>query len=297
MKSRTTLAGTLLLILVSINAAYAQFGRVRGRGATLDTISRGDGRLEIGRETRALDRVRVILRRNGNAELTFYRDSVSYPIEGRWSRDRTNVVNLQITRRANVPATGSGRIFLDRDDSVERVEIRGEERGERLQVSFWSGRVPPQAPSLRRGGSSTRAGAEGGISSTGELNRTSRGEGRLEIGNDTTRTLDRASLLLRRGGRAEVRLYRGSTPYVFTGQWSGDPSREVDLQLTQRNNEPLRASGRAILRRNGDLERLQISGQEGREQVRVSFRAEGSRGNGNPFGYIRDADERRQRAP
>jgi hypothetical protein len=276
-RRNTPITALIALTALAAGAADAQFDPIRRRGETANVSTRGDGRLEIGRNTsRALDRAEVLLRRNGRAEVRFYRGSTPYVFTGRWDGQRSEVVNLDLDRRDSVSIDATGRVHMGRGDEVERVEISGRERGERLRVNFQSN------------------GAGGGGVNPTEPSQTRRGDGRLEIGRETTRDLDRASVLLRRGGVAEVRVYRGSTPYVFTGTWTERGRNTVDLRLTRRDRDPINADGTVTYRPNGELARIDINGREDRERLSVSFRAEGSGGRG-PFGYIDAADEARHR--
>jgi hypothetical protein len=94
-----------------------------------------------------------------------------------------------------------------------------------------------------------------------------------------------------------VRFYRGSTPYLFTGQWSGDLSRQVNLQLNRHDNVAVQAGGTVTLRGRGDVARIQIDGQEQGRRLRVAFRTEGSAGDGGAFDYIEESDKARGRQP
>jgi hypothetical protein len=284
---KTPIAALIALTVLTAVPADAQFDVLRRRGEntnsrraeTTNSSIRGDGRLEIGRgTTRDLDRASILLRRNGRAELRFYRGSTPYVFSGTWDGRRSDVVDLQLDRRDGVRIDATGRAWLGRGNEVARVEISGREQGERLTVAFRSD-----------GGS----GSDYGSGDSWNPSQTRRGDGRLLLGRDTARELDRASVSLRRGGAAEVRVYRGSTPYVFTGTWTERGRNSVDLRLNRRDREAISADGTVTFRPNGELAGLTITGVEDRERLRVSFRAEGS-GSG-PFDYIDAADEARGR--
>jgi hypothetical protein len=278
---KTPIAVLVALTALTAGTAQAQFDRIRRPDSgAVNSTTRGDGRLEIGRNTtRELDRASVALRRGGRAEVRLYRGSTPYVFTGTWDGRRSDVVDLQLDRRDGVRIDATGRVWMGRGDDVQRIEIDGRERGERLTAGF-------------------RSDGDGGGSGGGTWtpSQARRGDGRLLIGRETARDLDRASVSLRRGGAAEVRVYRGSTPYVFTGTWTERGRNTVDLRLDRRDRQPISADGTVTFRPNGELAGLTITGSEDRERLRVSFRAEGSgSGSGSgPFDYIDAADEARR---
>jgi hypothetical protein len=283
------LLAALLTALAYVSPAEAQFGRLQRRQVSVNTATRGQGRLEIGRDTtRSLDRASVILRRGGAAEVHLYRGNTPYVFTGQWTGNPGRVADLQFTQRDGVPIRASGRAVLQGGDDLRQVEIHGDERGQRLYVAF-------NADGAGTVGSAGSVGSASGAPVYSEVTRNTKGEGQLELGNDTRRALSRANLVLRRGGYAEARFYRGNTPYVFTGQWNEVRPGVVQLQLTERDKVPVRAAGTAYLRQNGELDRVQISGREQRERLQVSFAAEGSRDGRGAFDYINEADKYRNR--
>lgn len=285
-RKRTIVALTTLTALAA-PAAQAQFGRILRRekprqAATTAAPARtaattGSGQLQIGRDTtRQLDRASVLLKSGGVAELRFYRGNTPYVFTGSWHPRRRDIVNLQLNRRDGVPIEASGRVYLHRDAEVRRVEIGGQERGKSLQVSF---QMDPA--------SSGEAAAS---------SQTHRGDGRLELGPSTSRNLDKVSILLQRGGTAELRFFRGSTPYIFTGTWQERRRNNVHLRLQWRDQQPITASGALTFRPDGELARILINGQERQARLNVSFECEGgSTPSSGPFDYIDAADRARSR--
>jgi len=278
------LIAALLTALAYVSPAEAQFGRLQRRQVSVNTATPGQGRLQIGQgTTRSLDRASVTLRRGGAAEVRLYRGNTPYVFTGQWTGNPGRIADLQLTQRDGVPIRASGRAVLQGGDDLRQVEIHGDERGQRLHVAF------------NADAAASNVSNAGGAPAYSEVTRNTKGEGQLEIGNDTRRALNRANLVLRRGGYAEARFYRDKTPYVFTGQWNEVRPGVVQLQLSQRDNVPVRAAGTAYLRQNGDLDRVQISGREQRERLQVSFAAEGSQDGRGAFGYIEEADKYRNR--
>ena len=122
------------------------------------------------------------------------------------------------------------------------------------------------------------------------------GSGQLQIGRDTTRQLDRASVLLKSGGVAELRFFRGSTPYIFTGTWQERRRNNVDLRLQWRDQQPITATGALTFGPDGELARILINGQERQTRLNLSFQCEaGSAPSSGPFDYIDAADKARSR--
>jgi hypothetical protein len=100
-------------------------------------VVRGDGRLEIGRAaTRKFDRVSVLLRRDGGAEVRCFRGSRPTVFTGQWSGDRWRGVAVRLTRRDDAAVQATGRIDFRRGRYLEQIEITGREGRERLSVTF-----------------------------------------------------------------------------------------------------------------------------------------------------------------
>jgi hypothetical protein len=285
LRRKTSIVALTTLTALTAPAAHAQFGRILRRGdqgkATTTAIparptETGGGQLQIGRGTvRQLDRANVQLKNGGVAELRFFRGSTPYVFTGTWHGRRVGVVNLKLTRRDGVPIEANGRVYYRDNTEVQRVEIGGQERGENLRVSFQMDEASTQSAAASQ---------------------THRGGGRLELGPSTTRELDKVSILLQRGGTAELRFFRGSTPYVFTGTWHERRGNNVDLRLNWRDQQPITATGAVTFRPDGDLARILINGQERQARLNVSFQCEGgSTPNSGPFDYIDAADKARTR--
>jgi hypothetical protein len=285
--SKRTIVALTTLTALAAPAAQAQFGRILRRdkpeqAATAAIPARtgattGSGQLQIGRDTtRQLDRASVLLKSGGVAELRFYRGNTPYVFTGTWHARRGDIVNLQLNRRDGVPIEANGRVYRQRDSELQRVEIGGQERGKTLQVSFQM----------------EQAGSQQAVASS----QTHRGDGRLELGSGTTRDLDKVSVLLQRGGTAELRFFRGSTPYIFTGTWQERRRNNVDLRLQWRDQQPITATGALTFGPDGELARILINGQERQTRLNLSFQCEaGSAPSSGPFDYIDAADKARSR--
>jgi hypothetical protein len=275
------------LTALAAPAAHAQLGRILRRGnpgqaATTAAPSRsstptGSGKLQIGSDTvRQLDRASVLFKPGGVAELRFFRGSTPYVFTGSWRSRRADIVSLQLDRRDGVPIEASGRVTMLKDTEVQHVEIGGTERGKTLQVSFQM-----DSPGTQEATASSQ---------------THRGDGRLELGSGTSRELDKVSVLLQRGGTAELRFFRGSTPYIFTGTWTERRRNNVDLRLNWRDQQPITATGALTFRSDGELARILINGQERQARLNLSFQCEGAPApSSSPFGYIDAADKARGR--
>ncbi len=110
---------------------------------------------------------------------------------------------------------------------------------------------------------------------------TKSGTGVLQIVGQRDAGIYRATINLRRGGVAEIQVF-GARTYTFTGQWSGNRFSGVDLEITNANGRPGdNGRGRMTFRRNGDLEKFNISGSGIRATYSVTFDATPGGGN-NP---------------
>jgi len=109
--------------------------------------------------------------------------------------------------------------------------------------------------------------------SFGELNADRRGTGAIRFENQREEEITNATVLLRRGGDAEVRL-TGRTTTTFKGRWSGGDNNIVDLDLTSGfGYGTMEARGRVTLTRGG-FDRLELNGRSRGRNFTVTFDAE-----------------------
>ncbi len=109
---------------------------------------------------------------------------------------------------------------------------------------------------------------------------TKSGKGVLQMGGQRDAGIYRATINLRRGGTAEIQVF-GARTYTFTGQWSGNRFAGVELQIDNANGRPGdNGRGRITFRRNGDLERFNVSGSGIRATYSLTFDA--TPGGNNP---------------
>lgn len=108
----------------------------------------------------------------------------------------------------------------------------------------------------------------------GELNADRRGTGSIRFENQREENLTGATVILRRGGDAEVRL-TGTNTTTFKGRWSGGDNNVVDLDLTSGfGYGTMEARGKVTLTRGGGFDRLELSGRSRGRNFTASFDAE-----------------------
>ncbi len=118
--------------------------------------------------------------------------------------------------------------------------------------------------------------------SFGELNADRRGTGAIRFENQREEEVTNATVILRRGGDAEVRL-TGRTTTTFKGRWSGGDNNIVDLDLTSGfGYGTMEARGKVTLTRGG-FDRLELNGRSRGRNFTVTFDAE-RRGPGGGMG-------------
>ncbi|HKP87753.1 MAG TPA: hypothetical protein VJZ26_16755, partial [Blastocatellia bacterium] len=103
-----------------------------------------------------------------------------------------------------------------------------------------------------------------------EFNADSRGRGVIRLDNQRDEDVTNATVTLRRGGDAEVRI-SGRTSWTFTGRWTGGNGNDVDLDITGFANSRAEARGRLTLTRGGGFDRLEISGRTRGQNFSVTF--------------------------
>ncbi len=108
----------------------------------------------------------------------------------------------------------------------------------------------------------------------GELNADRRGTGAIRFENQREEDVTGATVILRRGGDAEVRL-TGRTTTTFKGRWSGGDNNIVDLDLTSGfGYGTMEARGKVTLTRGGGFDRLELNGRSRGRNFTVTFDAE-----------------------
>lgn len=118
----------------------SQEGGDSGSGGNYETLRwSGDGRgrlLVAGRNDQRLQRIRVDLRANGDAEIVFYSEG-SDTFRGRQLRRSGDDITLQLEGRfGSVPSTVVGTLNLRRRGGIDRVNLRGTADGRRVTIDF-----------------------------------------------------------------------------------------------------------------------------------------------------------------
>ena len=109
--------------------------------------------------------------------------------------------------------------------------------------------------------------------SFGELNADRRGTGAIRFENQREEEITNATVILRRGGDAEVRL-TGRTTTTFKGRWSGGDNNVVDLDLSSGfGYGTMEARGKVTLTRGG-FDRLELNGRSRGRNFTATFDAE-----------------------
>jgi hypothetical protein len=253
------------------------------RSREISTTYGGSGRLVLsgGRDLR-FRRMSVELERDGDARLRFTGDGGDMlTLTGRWSGGRSSGDILDLDVRDGFGrdgASGRGRIYLGRrgfrlfgrrtgNEAVERVEITGSTRGRRFSVDF----------DTRGGGGEYGGGYEGDLPGSRDIDVTSRGRGRLTIDGDRDQNLDRARVVLRRDGEAEVQ-FTGDGRHTFRGRWSETTGDDILLRVTgDFGRDRVSATGTVNLRRrggSGGFDRVELRGTGGRPRFTIRFDAD-----------------------
>jgi hypothetical protein len=135
---------TVSLALVLPLAAFAQ------KITSLQTTAKGEGTLNISDiDKHKITSVLVILKENGEAELTFYAD-LQLSAKGTWSVGKTlsQGIDLKITGGiVNGGGTGTGKLLLRKDGkSIKKLTITGTSAdGSKVSVDFTANN-PPSKP-------------------------------------------------------------------------------------------------------------------------------------------------------
>jgi hypothetical protein len=117
---------------------------------SLQTSAKGEGTLNISDiDKHKITSVLVILKENGEAELTFYTD-LQLSAKGTWSVGKTlsQGIDLKITGGiANAGGTGTGKLLLRKDGkSIKKLTITGTSAdGSKVSVDFTANN-PPSKP-------------------------------------------------------------------------------------------------------------------------------------------------------
>jgi hypothetical protein len=132
------LAAVLGLLLSGETAAQ--------RITSLNTTAKGQGTITSRVDKHQITSVLVILKENGEANLTFYAD-LQLSAQGTWSRAKyaSQGVNLKITGGiVSGNATGSGKLFLTSDGkSIAKLTIQAASAdGAKVTVEFVADKPP-----------------------------------------------------------------------------------------------------------------------------------------------------------
>ena len=142
MKTRltTTLAlATLLGLLLSVETAAQKV-------TSLNTTAKGQGTITSKIDKHDITAVLVILKENGEANLTFYTD-LQLSAQGTWSEGRYQTINLKITGGiVSGNATGNGKLYLRPDKSINKLSIQAASAdGGKTAVEFVAEKPPAKS--------------------------------------------------------------------------------------------------------------------------------------------------------
>jgi len=219
-------------------------------GTSLSTSATGSGTIRRDRDRPlAVDRVSVVLSRNGQAELTFRGEGIR-EFTGRWRRAGA-VVQLTLTSGFDTARLdGTGTITLD-GERIRTIRLSGTQGPARFSVEFDADRRP--------GGS-----FEG-------MNVTSVGRGEFTIAGQRE-LLREVRVWLRPGGDAEITLY-GDRERRLTGTWHAQGRDTVAVNINGGLRGTTNGHATVTLRRGVTFSSVEGSGRSGDRNFDFSFRA------------------------
>lgn len=253
--------GTLLLFLCIARMSHSQDIRV------LNANRRGSGTLRLDRQRPVtFDRAQVSLRRNGEAELRFYGNRLTYAFFGRWTQSRRN---LELTLNSGSPLNrvgGSGQVIPGTRGGFDRVELRGNSDRGAFRLDFDTDRAPDRPNPPDR----PDPGASGNI--LRDLSMNAHGEGTLTLNGKTT-GLNRLILIMRRNHDFDLRVF-SEAQRSFHGRWSGGRNGTFTLDFRDDSGDPVsNGSGKVILPRPGTMDRLEAQGDSKDGRFTLTFKA------------------------
>lgn len=221
--------------------------RDAGRLREINTVGFGNGSLKTGsRNFQPIERVAIILKRDGSAELRMFHRGSSTVLTGEWSESTPDTIDLNINSGLGDRTRGTGKLFLKGSD-FDRLQLSGSTGRDNFTVNFIS-----QQNKLR------------------EINTTARGGGNLRIGRNNDERISGISVILRRNGEAELRIL-SRDPITLKGRWSDAPNNTVDLTFDGSDSYGMRGRGRIVLKAGGDISHIEIDGNTARDRVNLDF--------------------------
>ncbi|HXQ35041.1 MAG TPA: hypothetical protein VN843_13590 [Anaerolineales bacterium] len=141
MKTRLTTFAlvTAIALLLSVVAGAQKI-------TSLKTTAKGQGTIVSDIDKHEISSVMVILKENGEADLTFYTD-LQLSAQGTWSIDESpgQGINLKITGGVvSGNANGTGKLFLRKDGkSIDKLNIQATSAdGSKVTVEFVADKKP-----------------------------------------------------------------------------------------------------------------------------------------------------------
>ncbi|MGH9902991.1 MAG: hypothetical protein ACRD68_14390 [Pyrinomonadaceae bacterium] len=138
--SLTFALGLALLLSLSMR------GAAQKQPTSLEATARGEGRLVVGRDEAKISAVVVVLRKNGDAEITLI-TVAQVLVRGKWSGgDPDKGIGLEITGGdVSGNAKGTGMLFLDKEGKkIVKLTMRGETTtGTKFEAEFVAEKADP----------------------------------------------------------------------------------------------------------------------------------------------------------
>lgn len=233
----------------------------RGR-FRLDQRLAGDGSIGMSGPNRRLHGVHVVLRPDGEADLTFLGDGSDFTFNGLWSRRSPGSVDLRISRGPDRrPMQATGTLTLQPRDRFGTIELLGRSRslGGRVRVSFEAdaGRAPVDERLPSRPRREVRA---SGI-----------GEGNYRSSTGAMR-VDRSAVVLRPDRSASVVL-SGRDSIRFSGTWVPVRDGVARLSITELEGRTRVAGTGTVTYDDDRVNSVRLSGRVGRGSFEADFDA------------------------
>jgi hypothetical protein len=222
----------------------------------------GTGTIFIDGRSRNVRSANVWLKRNGDAEITFFSDS-TYRFTGQWHNRQGNTVDVVIDNGPNARTNARGEVRVTGNGRLNRIEIDGRDADGRLDARF-------------NADNSNRPPMGGGDT----VSDTQNGRGTLRIGSRSY-DVDRVTYVARRDGTFELKVF-GEREYAWVGNWDSRGVSGWTLRVTRgMNSSETTGTGTVTSARGSSFSAVQLSGRGGSEGSRydLTFRADFDSGN------------------
>lgn len=219
----------------------------------------GDGTLSLGAQRIDLERAVVILRDEGQFDVTVYSRRESWRFSGRYSMISRDRFQLDVRGGSGANASGNGTLYLQRNE-IDRIEMSGSYNRQAFRVSF----TAREAIGPNPGG--------GGFDPPVSWGNTVRGSGTLRVGTDISR-IDRANVNLLRNNQVEISVWTtAGVERRFKGTWS-QRGNSYDIAIDAGMGEP-DTTGRGQIWGSGrNLSRIDLDGRYQRSNWTLHFNA------------------------